>query len=172
MTETPLHRRPYSNHTPDEWAEMKGLYLAGATMKSIAAQYQCSERKIYARAGKEGWLRRDHTARNPPMTPEEADARARAISGVEADAPCRALEADADLDAALRAAVRTTVGMLRDGQPARAYAYGRLAALMLRLAKSLEGGALGDEGAATSGGRTPQQAAALAVILERLGVEG
>ena len=56
--------------------------------------------------------------------------------------------------------------MLRDGETARAYAYGRLAALMLRLDR-----ALGEVEATTPGGRTPQQAAALAVILERLGIE-
>ena len=97
--------------------------------------------------------------------------RVRWISGVKADAPVRALTADADLSAATRAAVRTTVGMLRDGETARAYAYGRLAALMLRLAKSLQDSALGDEGEG-HGGRTAQEEAALAVILERLGVEG
>lgn len=167
MTEAPLNRRPHRRHNPDEWAEIKALYLAGATAKSIAADYGCSERKIYARAGKEGWLRRDLKAEKPPMTSEEADARARAISGVEADAPVRALAADADLSAAMRAAVRTTVGMLRDGHPARAYAYGRLATLMLRLDR-----ALGDEGEASAGGRTPQQKAALAAVLARLGVEG
>lgn len=167
MTDTPLHRRPYSNHTPDEWAEMEALYRAGATAKAIAAEYACSERKIYSRARKDGWRRKDLKAETPPMTAEAADRRARQISGLAADAAVRALEADADLSAAARAAVRTTVGMLRDGETARAYAYGRLAALMLRLDR-----ALGDVGAATSGGRTPEHEAALAVILERLGVEG
>ncbi|OYX58213.1 MAG: hypothetical protein B7Y86_04230 [Brevundimonas subvibrioides] len=146
---------------------MRALYVAGATAKTIAAEYGCCERKIYARAGKEGWLRRDLKAEKPPMTPEAADAKARAISGVKADAPVRALAADADLSVAMRAAVRTTVGMLRGGDTARAYAYGRLAALMLRLDR-----ALGDEGAASAGARTPQQEAALAAILARLGVEG
>ena len=146
---------------------MRALYVSGATAKCIAAEYGCCERKIYARAGKESWLRRDLKAEKPPMPPEAADAKARAISGVEADAPVRALAADADLSAAMRAAVRTTVGMLRGGDTTRAYAYGRLAALMLRLDR-----ALGDEGATAPGGRTPQQEAALAAILARLGVEG
>ncbi|MEQ7153948.1 hypothetical protein [Brevundimonas aurifodinae] len=168
MTEAPLNRRPHKHHTPDEWAEIKALYVAGATAKCIAADYGCSERKIYARAGDEGWLRRDLGAEKPPMTPEAADARARAISGAPADAAVRALKADADLAAATRAAVRTTVGMLRDGHPARAYAYGRLAALMIRLDR-----VLGEvEGEGSAGGRTPQQEAALAAILARLGVEG
>ena len=125
---------------------MEALYRAGATAKAIAAEYGCSERKIYARAGRDGWLRRDLRMTRRKMTPRAAEARARAISGVAADAPVRALTADADLSAATRAAVRTTVGMLRDGETARAYAYGRLAALMLRLAKSLEAGAPGDAG--------------------------
>lgn len=166
MTEAPLNRRPYTHHNPDEWAEMEVLYRAGATMKSIAAQYGCSERKIYARASEEGWLRRDLKTTKPKMTPKAADAKARKISGVKADAPVRALKADADLSAATRAAVRATVGMLRDGQAARAYSYGRLAALMLKLDR-----ALGD-GGEENGGRTPQQEAALAAILARLGVEG
>ncbi|WGM32717.1 hypothetical protein [Brevundimonas sp. NIBR11] len=167
MTQTPLNRRPYTRHNPDEWAEMEALYRAGATAKSIAADYGGSERKIYARAAKEGWLRRDLKADKPPMTPKAADRKARAISGVKADAPVRALGPDADLSAATRAAVRTTVGMLRDGETARAYAYGRLAALMLRLDR-----ALGDVEAVSPSGRSPQHEAALAVILERLGVEG
>ena len=167
MTQAPLNRRSHKHHNPDEWAEMKALYVAGATAKSIAAEYGCCERKIYARARKEGWRRRDLKAEKPPMTPEAADAKARAISGVEADAAVRALAADADLSVALQAAVRTTVGMLRGGDTARAYAYGRLAALMLKLDR-----ALGDVEAASPGGRTPQQEAALAAILERLGVEG
>ena len=167
MTEAPLNRRPHTRHNPDDWAEMQALYRSGATMKSIAAHFGCSERKIYVRASEEGWLRRDLKKTKPPMTPKAAEAKARRISGVKADAPVRALKADADLSDATRAAVRTTVGMLRGGHTARAYAYGRLAALMLRLDR-----ALGDEGEVSPGGRTPQQEAALAAVLARLGVEG
>jgi hypothetical protein len=167
MTELALNRRPYRRRNEDEWAEVEALYRAGATAKALAAEYGGTERTIYTRASRHGWLRRDDRATKPKMTPKAAEAKARRISGVKADAPVRALKADADLSAATRAAVRTTVGMLRDGHPARAYAYGRLAALMLRLDR-----VLGEVEGSAPGGRTPQEEAALAVILERLGIEG
>ncbi len=170
MTESALNRRPYRRRDADEWAEVEALYRAGATAKAIAAEYGGTERTIYTRAREHGWLRRDDRATKPKMTPGAAEAKARRISGVKADAPARALEPDADLSAATRAAVRTTVGMLRDGHPARAYAYGRLAALMLRLERSLQEGAPGDGGGGDRG-RTAADAAAMAFILERLGEE-
>lgn len=168
MTQIALNRRPYRRRNEDEWAELEALYRAGATAKALAAEYGGTERTIYTRARKFGWLRKDDRARQPALTPGAARAKARRISGVEADAAVRALTPDADLSAATRAAVRTTVGMLRDGETARAYAFGRLAVLMLRLDRAL--GA--DDATGAGGGRTPQEEAALAVILARLGGEG
>lgn len=167
MTEAPLNRLPYCRHSEDDWREIEALYRAGATAKSLAAKFGGCERQIYRRAQAGGWLRKHRKTTRRAITPKAAEAKARAISGVEADAPVRALAADADLSAAMRAAVRTTVGMLRGGDTTRAYAYGRLAALMLRLDRALD-----DGGAVGAGGRTPQQETALAAILARLGVEG
>ena len=167
MTEAPLNRLPYCRHSEDDWREIEALYRAGATARSLAARFGGCERQIYRRAQEGGWLRKHRKTTRRAITPKAAEAKARKISGVKADAPVRALKADADLSDATRAAVRTTVGMLRGGHTARAYAYGRLAALMLRLDR-----ALGDFEATAPGGRTPQQEAALAAILERLGIEG
>lgn len=145
---------------------MEALFRAGATAKAVAAEFGCSERKIYAAARERKFLRKDLKAAGPveaaPSAPE-ADAWARRIGGVEADAPCRALDPEAGLDEARRAAVKTAIGMLRDGDTARAYAYARLAAVMLRLDRVMEADAADRP--------SPQDEAAMAFLLERLGYE-
>ena len=145
---------------------MEALFRAGATAKAVAAEFGCSERKIYAAAREGGFRRKDLKAAGPVETApsaHEADAWARRIGGVEADAPCRALDPEAGLDEARRAAVKTAIGMLRDGDTARAYAYARLAAVMLRLDRVMEADAADRP--------SPQDEAAMAFLLERLGSE-
>lgn len=146
---------------------MEALFRAGATAKAVAAEFGCSERKIYAAAREGKFLRKDLKAAGPveaPPSAPEADAWARRIGGVEADAPCRALDPEAGLDEARRAAVKTAICMLRDGDTARAYAYARLAAVMLRLDRVMEADAADRP--------SPQDEAAMAFLLERLGYEG
>jgi len=167
MDTKPLNRRPHRRHSPDERAQMEALFRAGATAKAIAAEFGCSERKIYAAAREGGFRRKDLKAAGAVEAApcaDQADAWARRIGGVAADAPCRALDPEAGLDEARHAAVRTAIGMLRDGDTARAYAYARLAAVMQRLDRGMEG-----DGPYRP---SPQDEAALAFVLEKLGYEG
>ena len=146
---------------------MEALFRAGATAKAIAAEFGCSERKIHTAAREGGFRRKDLKAAGPveaAPSAAEADAWARRIGGVAADAPCRALDPEAGLDEARHAAVRTCIGMLRDGDTARAYAYARLAAVMMRLDRGM--------GADAADRPSPQDEAAMAFLLERLEAEG
>lgn len=172
-----LNKKPYRRVLPDDWLAIEAMYRAGATAKALAFRYDISERTIYGRAGKYGWLRRDHGPTAPPMTAEAAEAAARALGGVavsasldgaRGDAACRGLAADAPLDVAARAAARSAVGMLRDGNVGPAQTYARVAGLLARLGPVVEDG---DEAGAARG-LSPQDAAALAFVLERLGEEG
>lgn len=167
MDTKPLNRRPHRRHSPDERAQMEALFRAGATARAIAAEFGCSERKIHAAARAGKFRRKDLTAAGPveaAPSAAEADAWARRIGGVAADAPCRALDPEAGLDEARHAAVRTCIGMLRDGDTARAYAYARLAAVMMRLDRGM--------GADAADRPSPQDEAAMAFLLERLEAEG
>lgn len=146
---------------------MEALFRAGATARAIAAEFGCSERKIHAAARAGKFRRKDLKAAGPveaAPSAAEADAWARRIGGVAADAPCRALDPEAGLDEARHAAVRTCIGMLRDGDTARAYAYARLAAVMMRLDRGM--------GADAADRPSPQDEAAMAFLLERLEAEG
>ncbi len=143
-----LNKKPYQRVTPDEWVEIEALYRAGATAKALAEQFDTTERTIYARAGKYGWLRRDHAATAELMTPVEADAAARRLGaaedGLSGDAACRGLAADAPLDVAARAAARAAVGMLRDGHVGPAQTYARVAGMLARLDRTVEGNGGGE----------------------------
>lgn len=148
-----LNKKPYRRVTPDEWVEIEALYRAGATAKALAVQFHTTERTIYTHAGKDGWLRRDHEATAEPMTPVEADAAARRLGagpdskrgdGLSGDAACRGLAADAPLDVAARAAARAAVGMLRDGHVGPAQTYARVAGLLARLDRTVEGNGAGE----------------------------
>lgn len=159
--DTPLHRRPYCRRSAAEWDEIRRLYQAGATAKALVKQYGGTERTLYTRASRDGWLRKDDTA--PPetgLTPVQADAAVRRLGADDAvpgpDAACRALGAEASLGDAARAAAATAIAMLRDGQTTRAYAYARMAGTLERLAR----GAMGDGG----GGEDPTEPGRVAAL--------
>ena len=146
---TPILRQPYRQRSNAEWDEIQRLYQAGGTAKAVMAQYGGTERTLYARARKYGWLRKDDAP--PPrqdegLTPAEADAAVRALGrGGEvppADAACRDLAADATLGEAARAAATTAIAMLRDCEAAKSYAFARLAGTLERLARgsAMDGG--------------------------------
>mgnify|MGYP000675106687 CR=1 FL=1 len=149
-TDTPLNRRPYCRRSEAEWDELRRLYQAGATAKALVKQYGGTERTLYTRARRDGWLRKDDRAPETGLTPVQADAAVRAL-GLDMtvpgavpgpDAACRELAADASLGEAARAAAATAIAMLRDGHTASAYAHARLAGTFERLAR----GAVGDGG--------------------------
>ena len=144
---TPLNRKPHRRRNNAEWDEIRRLYQAGATAKALAEDYGGTERTLYSRARRDGWLRKDDPP--PPgtgLTPLEADAAVRGLGADDAvpgpDAACRALTADASLGEAARAAATTAIAMLRDGHTASAYAHARLAGTLERLARgsAMEGG--------------------------------
>ncbi|CAN5417657.1 hypothetical protein BH09PSE1_BH09PSE1_17390 [soil metagenome] len=138
-----LNKKPYRRAPPDEWAEMRVLYTAGATAKALSIAYGPTERTIDPHGRKEGWLRKDQKVTKPDMTAEEADAAARALGRREdggGDAACRDLAADAPLDVAARAAARAAVGMLRDGHVGAAQTYARVSGLLTRLSHTVDGG--------------------------------
>ena len=164
---TPILRQPHRRRTNAEWDEIRRLYQAGATAKALVKAYGGTERTLYTRARRDGWLRKDDAwpARGAPaggLTPREADEAVRGL-GAEDEAPgpdtaCRELAVDASLAEAARAAATTAIAMLRDGFATRAYAYARMAGTLERLAR----GAIGDGGAADP--TEPGRMAALDVL--------
>lgn len=151
---TPILRQPHCRRSNAEWDEIRRLYQAGATAKALVKEYGGTERTLYTRARRDGWLRKDDAA--PPatgLTPVEADAAVRALGAEDAvpapDAACRALPADASLGEAAQAAATTAIALLRDGKAAGAYAHARLAGQLERLAR----GAVGEGAGAADGGR-------------------
>lgn len=155
---TPILRQPYRRRTNAEWDEIRRLYQAGATAKALVKEYGGTERTLYTRARRDGWLRKDDpatAATDEGLTPVQADAVVRYLGADEAapgpDAACRELGADASLGDAARAAAATAIAMLRDGHATRAYAYARMAGTLERLAR----GAVGADGGtdATEPGR-------------------
>ena len=149
----PILRQPHRRRTNAEWDEIRRLYQAGATAKALVREYGGTERTLYSRARRDGWLRKDDpvAVANEGLTPVEADAAVRGLGADDpvpgADAACRALAADASLGDAARAAATTAIALLRDGQTASAYAHARLAGTRERLAR----GAVGDGGADAAG---------------------
>lgn len=145
-----LNKKHYHRVTPDEWVAVEAMYRAGATAKALAVEFDTTERNIYYKARAGGWLRRDHKPTRAPMTAGEADAAARKLDvaedGISGDAACRGLAADAPLDVAARAAARAAVGMLRDGHVGPAQTYARVAGLLARLDRAVEGEAAGGTG--------------------------
>ena len=163
-----LNKKPYRRVLPDEWMAIEAMYRAGATAKALAVEYDTTERTIYTRGREYGWLRKHQKAVGPVMTPDEADAAARALGaakdGISGDAACRGLAADAPLDVAARAAARAAVGMLRDGHVGPAQTYARVAGLLARLGPTVEAGADVE--------RDPEaEDAAMLYLMERLGIE-
>ena len=170
---TPVLRQPYRRRSEAEWDEIRRLCQAGATAKALVKEYGGTERTLYSRARRDGWLRKDDVwpARGPAagagLTPVEADEAVRALGAEDGvpgpDAACRALAADASLGDAARAAAAAAIAMLKDGFAPRAYAYARLAGTLERLAR----GAAGDGGGAYS--TEPGRRAALDFLREQEG---
>lgn len=177
-----LNKQPYCRRSEDAWREIEQLYRAGATAKALAREHKGTERTIYSRARKYGWLRKDQRPTGPGMTPQEADAAARRLGAPEpedpaeamvsgwdprGDAACRMLEADASAGQAAGAATAAAVRMLRDGQLGRAHAYARIAGLLGRLARTDEAAGR-DQGVRYDPERTE---AAMRFLAGRLGIE-
>lgn len=151
---TPILRQPHCRRSNAEWDEIRRLYQAGATAKALVKEYGGTERTLYTRARRDGWLRKDDApAPEAGLTPREADAAVRELGADDAvpapDAACRNLPADASLGEAARAAATTAIAMLREGKTAGAYANARLAGTLERLAR----GAMGEGADAADGGR-------------------
>ncbi|WP_332659912.1 hypothetical protein [Brevundimonas sp.] len=152
---TPILRQPHRRRSNAEWDEIRRLYQAGATAKALVKEYGGTERSLYARARRDGWLRKDDPAAvaDEGLTPREADAAVRGLGADDGvpgpDAACRALAGDASLGDAARAAAKSAIAMLRDGFATKAYAYARMAGTLERLAR----GAMGEGGDAAERGR-------------------
>jgi uncharacterized protein YjcR len=149
---TPILRQPHRRRSNAEWDEIKRLYQAGATAKALVKEYGGTERTLYARARRDGWLRKHDAwpvrgaAPEAGLTPREADEGVRELGAGDpfsaADAACRELAEDASLGDAARAAATSAIAHLRDLAPAKSYTYARLAGTLERLAR----GAVGDGG--------------------------
>ncbi|MBX9616588.1 MAG: hypothetical protein K2X25_13400 [Caulobacteraceae bacterium] len=150
------------------WSRIRREYSAGASVPWLSARYGPAERTIAAHAKAGGWRKKD-LAR---LADAARDAEEAAEAAAEADADISAAgvgggsgtdavaDAAPDLGEALRRALMRGVRAIEAGDP-------RLALDYLRVAQALEGA--GDEGAARV---SPQDEAALAYVLERLGAEG
>lgn len=157
------------------WGRIRREFAAGASVPWLSARYGAGERTIGARAKKEGWRRKD-LAETADADLEAAEVRGEVEApgapvvgaGLALDGTTReALEAcDAggqpDLAEAMRRALGRAVRAMEVGDPRQAQDY-------LRLARMLEGVGGGEAG---DGGRSPEDEAALAFILERLGAGG
>lgn len=169
---TPILRQPFRRRSNAEWDEIRRLYQAGATASALVREYGGTERTLYTRARRDGWLRKDDapasTEAAAGLTPVQADAAVRTLGAADGvpgpDTACRALAADASLGDAARAAAATAIAMLRDGFATRAYAYARMAGTLERLARGsgMEGGEAASE---------PGRMAALDFLRERWGLK-
>ena len=166
------------------WKRIEIEFSAGATAEWLSVKYGPAVRTIGARAKAGGWRKKDIalkadaawdevedeerlTAETRAAVREAADRRTAVKAAIRgAGAGEGDLAEEVDPGRAVRAARARAVAAMEEGEP-------RLAQEFLKLARMLEGDEAedGDE-AAAPGGRTPQQEAALAAILARLGVEG
>lgn len=146
------------------WSRIRREYSAGASVPWLSARYGPAERTIAAHAKAGGWRKKDLARQADADRDAEEAAEAAAEAGAEVDGAEDgidvAVDAAPDLGEALRRALRRGVRAIEAGDP-------RLALDYLRVAQALEGA--GDEGAARV---SPQDEAALAYVLERLGAEG
>ena len=133
--------RPRLYRSPEEWAEIRALYRAGMTTPALVAQFGGNESTIRTHLRKRKCLRKDQVEATCPLDAETLGDRVRETKGCEADAPVRALAAEASLADAARAAAETAIRMLREAEPARAYTYARLAGTLERLARGAAGDA-------------------------------
>jgi hypothetical protein len=143
---TALERRPRFRRSQAEWAEIRALYLAGATVRALVERFGGSESGIRTHLRRRGCLRKDQAALACPLEARALGDRVREMSGCEADAPVRALGEEASLAEAARAAARTAIRMLREAEPTRSYTYARLAGTLERLARGAAGGGDGGGG--------------------------
>jgi hypothetical protein len=132
--------------SPEAVAEIKALYRGGATARALAERFGGSERRLYRHLGAAGCLRKQQPEAACALDAAEVAGAVRGTRGCAADAACRGLGAEASLGEAARAAAATAINMLREAEPARAYAYARLAGTLERLARGAAGdGARGGE---------------------------
>ena len=175
------HRTGYFVAGERVWKRIEIEFSAGATAEWLSVKYGPAVRTIGARAKKDGWRKKDIALKADAAWDEvedeerlAAETRVAVREAADRRAAVKAAirgagegEAEAvDPGRAVRAARARAVAAMEEGEP-------RLAQEFLKLARMLEGDGEedGDE-AAAPGGRTPQQEAALAAILARLGVEG
>ena len=166
---TGLERKPYGRLSRKAWAEVRALYGRGVTAKALSEAFGPTERAIYAHLNRNGCLRKDETEAACTLTPETLGEAARAVRGSPAEAPCQALDDEASLAEAARAAARTAILMLADLQPTRAYTYARLAGTLERLARGVSGA--GDGSADAAGMERGRQAALDVLRREGVAVE-
>ena len=167
------------------WARVAREYAAGASAGWLSARYGAGERTIAARALKEGWRRKD-LAEAADAELEAAEARGTVEpaappvigqglglgSGLDGSAKAAAAalaEALAGVDDAARAgaadeALDRAVAHMRTGDAAAALGWARLSGT-LAARTGRDGGAAPEEAADAAA-----QAAAMAVLCERLGI--
>ena len=176
------HRTGYFVAGERVWKRIEIEFSAGATAEWLSVKYGPAVRTIGARAKAGGWRKKDIALKADAAWDEvedeerlaaatraavrEAADRREAVKAAIREAGEGDLAEEVDPGRAVRAARARAVAAMEEGEP-------RLAQEFLKLARMLEGDEAedGDE-AAAPGGRTPQQEAALAAILARLGVEG
>lgn len=161
------------------WKRIEIEFSAGATAEWLSVKYGPAVRTIGARAKEGGWRKKDialkadaawddvedeeRLAEETRAAVREAADRREAVKAAIRDAGEGDL-AEVDLGRAVLAAQAKAVAAMQEGDPKAAQEF-------LKLARMLEGEV--EEGeAAAPGWRTPQEEAALAAVLERLGSEG
>lgn len=161
--------RGYFIACPRTWRRIRIEFTAGASAAWLSARYGPAERTIAARAKAEGWRKIDIARLRGEALAAEDAAEAEVVR-LETEMRARGGGAQTergtvDLVAARRVAQAKAVAALERDDARAAQDY-------LKLAQMLDGVGGGEEGLTPTGGRTPQHEAALAVILEKLGVEG
>ena len=151
------------------WRRIRIEYSAGASAAWLSAKYGPAERTIGQHAKAEGWRKKDVALRADAdwdaLEAEEAKLAAAREARVKAreEAVARVDAGDAremDLGRAMRVATAMALGKLEAGDAKAAQEF-------LKLARMLEGGE-----AEAAYRPSPQDEAALAYVLERLGAEG
>ncbi len=162
------------------WKRIEIEFSAGATAEWLSAKYGPAVRTIGSRAKEGGWRKKDIALKadaawdeveDEERLAEETRAAVREASDGRAAVKAAIREAgegdvaEVDLGRAVRAAQVMAVAAMEKGEPKAAQEF-------LKLARMLEGGDGAAGEAAAAGWRTPQEEAALAAVLERLGGEG
>ena len=171
------HRTGYFVAGERVWKRIEIEFSAGATAEWLSVKYGPAVRTIGARAQDGGWRKKDIALKadaawdeieDEERLAEETRAAVRAASDTAAAGRAAVKtaireagegEAEVDLGRAVRAAQAMAVAAMEKGDPKTAQEF-------LKLARMLEG----DEGEGFAG-PSPQDAAALAYVLERLEAE-